>query len=243
MELTPLKNEDLHRRVQTSLKEYFVASGMKAGDPIPTEMELASSLGISRTAIREGLKGLEALGIVEVRPGIGRFLRGFNFEAILDNLSYGIEMNVSDFRDILEVRIALESSFLVRDLEKFTTADIRGLSEIVDSMERLVAVNAEEKELIKVHTSFHLELYRHSANELLLNLIRIFATIQRNLTLINRYRTTNKTEFIAQHRRLIEAIEKRDPDLVRTQLLDHFAEAIMWSRGGGPAAQTNGEGR
>ena len=61
MSLESLKSEDLHRRVQRSLKEYIVASGMKSGDSIPTEMELSERLGISRTAIREGLKGLEAL--------------------------------------------------------------------------------------------------------------------------------------------------------------------------------------
>ncbi len=243
MELRSLKNDDLHRRVQTSLKEYFIASGMKAGDPIPTEMELAAGLGISRTAIREGLKGLEALGIVEVRPGIGRFLCRFNFEAILDNLSYGLEMNMNDFRDILEVRITLESTFLTRDLEKFTQSDIDRLRQIVDAMEQLVAANVEEKELIQAHTAFHIELYRHSGNALLLNLIRIFATIQRNLTLVNRYQTTDKAEFIAQHRRLIEAIEQRDSTAVEARLLEHFAEAIMWSRAKEPAADRNGKGR
>jgi len=232
MQLTSLKNEDLNRRVQQSLKEYIVATEMHAGDSIPTEMVLSERLGISRTAIREGLKGLEALGIVEVRPGIGRFLRKFNFEAILDNLSYSLEMNISDFRDLLDVRITLETSFLVRDLDKFTPEDLARLREIVVNMERLVTAGADEKELIRAHTTFHLELYTRSGNTLLLNLIRIFATIQRSLTIVNRYRTEDKDKFIEQHRRLIEAIEERDPELVRSRLVQHFAEAIMWSQGG-----------
>ena len=230
MELASLRSDDLHLRVQQSLKEYIVASGMKAGDPIPTEMDLSDKLGISRTAIREGLKGLEALGILEVRPGIGRFLRSFNFEAILDNLSYSLEMNTRDFHDVLEVRITLESSFLVQELEKFNSEDIHHFRESLNRIERMVAAGAGEKELIEAHTTFHLDLYCHSGNSLLLNLIRIFATIQRNLTLINRYRTEDKAQFIDHHRKLIEAIELRDPRLVKDRLVSHFAEAIRWSR-------------
>lgn len=235
VELASLRSDDLNRRVQQSLKEFIVASEMKAGDPIPTEMELSEKLGISRTAIREGLKGLEALGILEVRHGIGRFLRKFNFEAILDNLSYSLEMNIRDFRDVLDVRITLESSFLVRELDNFTPQDISLLRERLANMEQMVLNGVEEKELIQAHTSFHLELYRHSDNSLLLNLIRIFSTIQRNLTLINRYRTEDKTMFIEHHRRLIEAIELHDPRLVQERLMDHFAEAMRWSREDKPA--------
>lgn len=230
MELKSLKNQDLYRRVQQSLKEFIVATGMKAGDTIPTELELSKKLGVSRTAIREGLKALEALGIVEVRAGVGRFLCSFNFEVILDNLSYSLDLNVKDFRDVLDVRIMLESGFLVRDLDKFSADRVNKLRDILANMAELVNERADEKELIAEHTAFHMELYQHSGNAFLLNLIRICATIQRNLTLVNRYRTSDKASFVEQHRRLIDAIEQRDPVLVRSRLMEHFEEAIMWSQ-------------
>lgn len=229
MSLEPLKSDDLNRRVQLSIKEYIVTSGMKSGDSIPTEMVLSDRLGISRTAIREGLKGLEALGIIEVRPGVGRFLRDFNFASILDNLSYSLEMTPNGFRELLEVRIALESTFLTRDIHKFTAEDITLLRDIVGEMEREARSGDDEKELIRIHTSFHLELYRHADNSLLKDLIGIFSTVQRNLNNMNRYHTEDREEFINGHKRLVDAIEKGDPELAHTRLMEHFAEALQWS--------------
>lgn len=231
MSLEPLKNEDLNRRVQRSLKEYIVTSGMKSGDSIPTEMVLSERLGISRTAIREGLKGLEALGIIEVRPGVGRFICDFNFASILDNLSYSLAMSPEGFRELLEVRIVLESTYLTRDIHKFTPEDIKHLREIVAIMEAEAQSRSDEKELIRIHTSFHLALYRHANNSLLRDLIEIFSTVQRNLNLNNRYHTEDKEEFIRSHKQLVDALEVGDPELVHDRLLDHFAEALEWSVG------------
>ncbi|MFA5851690.1 MAG: GntR family transcriptional regulator, partial [Spirochaetales bacterium] len=114
VELESIEKQNLSSLVKENLKLYFIKNGLKSGDSIPTEHELAARLNVSRTAVREALKSLEALGIIEVRPGIGRFLKPFNFDAILENLSYGIDMDSNDFADILDVRISLEGVFLER---------------------------------------------------------------------------------------------------------------------------------
>ncbi|GAH35252.1 unnamed protein product [marine sediment metagenome] len=76
-------------------------------------------MGISRTAIREALKRLETLGIIEVRPGVGRFVREFNFEAILKGLPYNLEMDIKNFREVLEVRfLCIVENILIRLINK-----------------------------------------------------------------------------------------------------------------------------
>ncbi len=229
MQLESLRREPLSQQVKERLKVYFVANGLSTGDPIPTEHELASRLDVSRAALREALKSLESLGIIEVRPGTGRFLAPFNVNAILDNLAYGIECNVRDFRDILDVRIALEEAFLVRHVGRFTPSHIADLRDIVASMRRIVDQGGSEDELIQVHTEFHLALYREPGNWLLSSLIRTFATVQRSLTLLRRYRTQDMTRFIGEHVALVDAIEAGEPDAVRRKLLEHFEEALAWS--------------
>jgi DNA-binding FadR family transcriptional regulator len=179
MELESIKKGSLTGLVKENLKLYFVKNGLKGGDPIPTEHELAHGLDVSRTAVREALKSLESLGIIEVRPGVGRFLKPFNFEAILENLSYGIDMDVEDFKDILDVRIALESAFLERYAGRYGAEQLKELKDILDGMRRLDADGASESSMIQLHTLFHLALYRDQGNALLLSLIKIFATIQR----------------------------------------------------------------
>ena len=186
-------------------------------------------MGISRTSIREALRSLEALGIMESRHGVGRFLREFNYDAILENLSYHIEVNVKDFREIIDVRIALESSFLSKIISRFTDQDIAELYEVLGEMEYQVNHGYKDRELIKAHTDFHLKLYDHAENTLLSHLISMFATIQRTLTMLKKYRTSDRQEFIHLHRRLIEAVEQRDVSLAKKRLLEHFKDVIAWS--------------
>ena len=228
MELKNLKTQDLQELIQEQLKLYIIKNGMKRGDPFPTEHELAEKLGISRTAIREALKRLETLGIIEVRLGVGRFVREFNFEVILKGLPYNLEMDIKSFREVLEVRFCLEFQFIAKDINKFSKEDIAKLKEILKKLEFQVLNNFEEKELVETHSQFHCALYKNSDNSLLINLIKIFSTIQRNLTLMHRYKTKDRNLFIQQHQLLLEAIEKKDPNLAQKRLQEHFAEARAW---------------
>ena len=228
MELKRLKTQDLQEQIQEQLKLYIINRGLKSGDPLPTEKELAESLGISRTVVRESLKSMESLGIIEVRPGIGRFIREFNFEAILNNLSYSLETDVKNFKDVLEIRISLETFFIARDIELFTPEDITELEGLLEKLKLMVDEDSAEPDLISLHTDFHCVLYKNSDNQLLLKLIKIFATIQRNLTLLNQYRSTNRPLFIRQHRDIIQAIKSGEPELAKKVMIEHFKEPMSW---------------
>jgi len=225
MGLENLRTKNLQELIQEQLKLYIIENDIKTGGPFPTEHELAKKLGISRTAIREALKRLETLGIIEVRPGVGRFVRKFNFEVILEGLPYNLEMDVKNFREMLEVRSCLESWFIAKDINKFTKKNIAELKEILKKMEFQVINNFKEKDLVETHSQFHCALYKNSGNSLLINLIKTFSTIQRNLTSIHRYKTKDRNLFIQQHQLLLEAIEKKDPNLAKKRLEEHFAEA------------------
>ena len=227
--LKKIKTGNLTTTVQEQIKTYIAESGLKPGSILPTEKVLEEQLGISRTSIREALRSLEALGIVETRHGVGRFLREFNFDAILDSLSFNIQVNVKDFRQMINVRIALESTFLKWVTPEMTDDDIQDLYEILYRMENEVQHDLADEDLIRVHTEFHLKLYEKAQNELLDHLIRLFATMQRTLTFFRKYRTSDKAEFIDLHRSLIVALETRDIPLVEKTLVDHFKDVIAWS--------------
>ncbi len=228
MELKNLKTQDLQGLIQEQLKLYIIENEMKSGDPFPTEYDLAKKLGISRTAIREALKKLETLGIIEVRPGVGRFIREFNFETIFKSLPYNLEMDIKNFQEVLEVRFCLESWFIAKDIDKFTKENIAEFKEILKKLEFQVLNNLEEKESVETHSQFHCALYKNSDNSLLINLIKIFSSIQRNLVLLHRYKTKDRNLFIRQHKLLLEAIEKRDSRLAQKRLEEHFTEAMAW---------------
>ncbi len=230
MSLQRLERERLSLTVQKAIKDYILESALKPGDSIPTEKQLEEELGISRAAIRESLKSLEALGIIGVKPGVGRFLRSFDFATILDNLSFSIELNPKNFANVLELRKVLESTFLRRSIALYTEDDIAQLHALLDTISSRVREDGCEFELIRLHTEFHLLLYRHLDNQLLTDLIKIFATIQRTVWVTFDHVTRDRDEFIRVHRSILQAIEQRDADLAEQRMLEHFREVSDWSR-------------
>ncbi|MDX9940423.1 MAG: FCD domain-containing protein [Sphaerochaetaceae bacterium] len=212
-----------------SIKLYILDNSLKAGDALPSESELSETLGISRASIREAFRSLEALGIIVTAQGKGRFIRDFNYSAMLENLSYNLKIHVTDFRQIIDVRMALEESFLKMAMRILTEEDFSELERLLVQMQRMIEAQQGEDELVRIHTQFHQRLYAKLHNELLESLIGVFATFQRFLTVIKQYKTSNFTEFLALHRSLIEMLRSRDESRVHACLQEHFKDVITWS--------------
>jgi DNA-binding FadR family transcriptional regulator len=220
----PGKLQDI---VKEQIKAFIVNSGLKSGDQLPTENSLAEQLGISKTTVREALKALENVGILEARHGVGNFIKEFSYDAILENLPYSLETDVHSFEEIIEVRECLESHFLARDMDKFDDRDIEDLRSIYRALEKTNSP-ALLKEAIEAHSAFHRALYRHSGNRLLIKLIGVFSTLQRNLVLSNQYWTSDPDNFLVQHREIITAIEQRDTQKVVRVMGSHFGDILDW---------------
>ena len=107
--ISPLKKApSLHVSVQESLRAYIVENRLEAGAPLPPEGELAQQLGVSRNSVREGVKALESLGVLEMRRGVGVFVKAFSFEPLLANLTYGLGDALTQIADVIAVRRGLE---------------------------------------------------------------------------------------------------------------------------------------
>lgn len=236
-----VQSGQLQRLVIENLKSYIVESRLRPGDSLPTEKELSDALGVSRTVVREALKSLETLGVIEARHGVGRFLKEFDVEVFLEQFSYDLALNVRDFRDILHVRIALEAHFLAQCIPLYTAEELAVSEGLLQALEERIEKrpSVSEEELIPLHTEFHLSLYRGLDNALLLGLIRIFSRLQTGLSRARRLMTQDRGEFVALHRKLLDAIKKKDIALAHACLMEHFKEAVAW----GPAAEGGGNPR
>ncbi len=230
MQLKPIKHENLKMLIELEVKNYIETNELKHGDRLPAEKDLAEALGASRTAVRESLRGLESLGFVESVHGVGWQVKQFDFDALLRNLPYGLDRDTQNFREVLEVRLVLEHSYLMRDLDKFSTEDSARLNEIVDKMEATINADRADEELNEINAEFHAALYENSGNAFLQGLMGTFANIQRRLSNSNPYRIKNRTEFLKVHRALVSALESHDAETVEKAFDDHFAEVHSWVR-------------
>jgi DNA-binding FadR family transcriptional regulator len=228
--LSPLAYQDRHVLIQNRLKEYIIRNKLKPGDRLPSEETLSEQLGVSRTAVREALRGLEALGILESQHGVGRVVLPFSFSPILENLSYGLVFHDYSILQITEIRKALDAYFVERAMENLKERDIETLSEIVERMqERTEAGEDMERE----DHSFHELLYRRCDNPLALQLFEI--TWQVRLAALNRSMALREMPpgTVSEHRAILEAIVEGDLARARQLIVDHhwnieqrFREAI-----------------
>jgi GntR family transcriptional repressor for pyruvate dehydrogenase complex len=235
-----MRGTDLKEAVRTFLKRHIAQHRLRAGDPLPTEKELSTELGLSRTVIRESLQGLQELGVATSIQGKGYFLREFNFDAMLASFEYLFEPGLQSFRDLLEIRMYLESVYLTRDVFLFTPDDLEELERVIAAMDGKITEGAAEDELVNIHTEFHRQLYAHSNNLLLLELISMFSAMQHRLIAIHGYRTQDRREFIEEHRRIVEALRNRQPEMVRSVLISHFSEPLNWVRDKMAASEAEG---
>lgn len=230
MEALNIQTHGLPKFVSEKIQEHIVKSNLKCGDVIPTEKELSERLGVSRTVIREALRGLEARGFIEARHGKGRFVSQFSLETLVDTIACGLEINVTDFRHVLDIRMRLEDSFLASCVPNYTRADLKQLRGNVDKLRRLVERQPEvsEDKLFQAHKEWHSSLYRKAGNPLLLDLINVFYNMQSGLTLLQGYLSCDRPRLIRDHEELLAAIETGDPAVACAKLREHFGEVLEW---------------
>lgn len=222
----------LHVSVQESLRSYIAENGLAAGAPLPAEGDLAQQLGVSRNSVREAIKALESVGVLEVRRGSGVFVKAFSFEPLLDNLTYGLGGVLAQIENVIAVRRAIELGIIDRVLERIGPEDIRELRVTLDEMRG----HAERGEAFpEADEQFHRLLFRCLDNPILTRLIEVFW--------LAFYRASNFTDLPnpdpmqtwRDHVAALDAIEARDLALVRDRLDRHYEgilQVIAFNRSG-----------
>ncbi|WP_406615151.1 FadR/GntR family transcriptional regulator, partial [Candidatus Caldatribacterium sp.] len=133
--LQPLERESLVQLVLKQVKEALISGELKPGDRLPSESDLANTLGVSRGSVREALRMLEALGVVERKRGKGIFIPEKPRHAILDPLVFSLLTQQGSSTDICELRFILEPVFTALAATKATTKDLEALERMVDETE------------------------------------------------------------------------------------------------------------
>lgn len=170
----------IHESVQEAIRTYILDNRLQPGDVLPPETELARQLNVGRNSVREGVKVLEALGILEVRRGSGLFVRDFTFGPILDNLEYDLLRDLQELADILQVRRVLETGMIAAAMQVMGEDQRSRLRHIGEAMRTKAERNedffAEDRE-------FHHQLYKGLNNQVLLKLLDTFWLIHNKVAI------------------------------------------------------------
>lgn len=207
----------LARHVQQQVLDYITDAGLREGDRLPTEPEMCEMFGVSRTAVREGMKYLEILGVVSVERGRGTFLRTFDVGVLLSNLPMQLLFRPRDILEVVRVRQTLEEFCLEQAIVRGDEEEIEVLGQWVEAMkERADAGESMEAEDI----AFHRQLARMADTRLLLTILEIFWALRRNYAMRNNPESLHQRYL--RHYRLYQAIRQRDLQMARMYMAEHF---------------------
>ena len=212
------------RALQSDILELILERDLVPGDPLPTESELTAALGVGRNTLRESLKALQAVGVIEIRHGFGMFVAPSNFEALTDGLTFRARLSLrhhgEEAMQLVEVRQALESGLVGAAMERITAEQLSGMEESVHRMEALAAAG---EPFIEADAEFHRRLFEPLNNELLISLMEVFWKVYRQIHVeVGSLHDVDLLETAALHRGIYEAVASADKALASERLSSHF---------------------
>lgn len=206
-------------KVEMKLLEAFINRGLKTGDVIPKEIELANAMGVSRTVIRESLTRLKVMGLVESKKHKGTVLTSPDLVSILQKSMIPKILDNETLRNIFELRLILEIGMADSIFRNITDVDIVELEKITN-----LEPTSSENVLFDIEHEirFHGKLYEITRNKTLLSFQKTLLPVFQfayDSGLVNKPIT--KKKYIS-HKELIEVLKNGNPKKFREAMRKHL---------------------
>jgi DNA-binding FadR family transcriptional regulator len=219
----------IHRQVVEALAHRIVSGRVAPGDPMPTETELCSELGVSRTILREAMKFLAAKGMVEIRPKIGTRVRTPERWNLLDAdvIGWRAEMGPDDqlIRDLIDLRQLIEPPAAERAARRAGAEDIVAMEAAYARMAESLADGGDYKDYIAADLAFHRAILDACNNQLLSQLATPIGAVLKVSFSLSARRRPAAVQSLPGHRAVLDAIKARNPARARAALETIIANA------------------
>ena len=225
-------SEDIIEQV----RDLITSGRLKGGDRLPAERELAQTFSVSRSAVREAIRALESLGIVEARAGEGTFVAPLPESRMGDAISASLFQKWSTQRKLFEVRRVLEPGLAALAARRATPEQIDRMRMVVDDQKK--KVEARES-YIKEDTTFHFLVAEATGNETLLRVADSLMELLRESRDSSWKIGERPIRSLKQHQAILGAIEARKPLIAERRMREHISaiERLMFSSEPQPEAE------
>ena len=198
---------------------------LKPGDRLPSEKDLAIQFGVGRTTIREALRSLAVLGVVDGRVGEGTFVSSTNRRYLEKALQWGLLIDRKDVQDLIETRLLLESQTAFWAAHRASLANLQEIEDAIDGMEQSIH---DPESYLRADLQFHISIAQASQNSILYHLVSMTrgylqAWIQRSLSRPTPRKTQQRAEIsIQEHRKILQAIRSGNAEGARQAMNAHI---------------------
>jgi DNA-binding FadR family transcriptional regulator len=209
------------------IKHLILTEELRAGDRLPIEPELANMIGVSRGSLREGVRALCAIGLLETRQGAGTYVTALDPRVILEPLGFLAEMPDPEAAlEIHTIRRVLEVEAASRAAQRIDEAQLQGLRDILERVAPILGPNpsdAEHQLILEADVEFHHAIALASGNGTLAAMISSLSgrTMRDRL-----WRAIHSRDAVLhthdEHRAILHALERREPAHAAVRMSNHL---------------------
>lgn len=219
---SPIKNTKVYEQVIDQIKNMIVDGTLKKGDKLPSERELVQELQVSRTSIREALRALEIIGLVECRQGEGNFIKQSFESSLFEPLSIMFMLQESSMEEVLDLRRIIEVETAALAARQISDEEIQNLSQLISKLKDTY----DEEMGVQIDKEFHYEIAKASKNYLILNILITVSSLIDNFIKDARSKILeeekNKSALIAQHENIFLGLLHHDPKEAADAMRQHL---------------------
>lgn len=211
--------------VQEEIEQAIEEGKLPAGGKLPTEMELCENFGVSRTVMREALRGLSAKGLISIEKGRGMFVKKISASSVTDPMHLYLTLNhKSDYGlDVVHARQAIEPSIAAMAAVHRTEEELRLLK---DNHQRLIDWKEDYLLLAKLDSEFHLLIAKASDNPIMPLVIEPIHKLMPKIKLaIYGVVKDAHASAVDYHGKIVDAIAAQDEQAARHWMAEHLKHA------------------
>ena len=222
MSFQPIKTKKIYEEIVEQLKELITSGELKPGDKLPSEREMAESLGVSRASVREALTTLEAIGILDIRSGEGTYVKKTSSSQTFEPLALVLAVERNPGAQLMEVRRVLESESAALAAIRATPEDLEKIEESLEKMKSAAAIPLA----VEFDLKFHFAIAEATKNTILLRMMNTVADLMHHTFRNDREalyaNPQHKKQIIRQHEAIFQAIKEHKPDEAKLKMLEHI---------------------
>lgn len=212
-ELKRINNPNVVDQIIQSLMNSIISGKYQAGMKLPSEYELSEELGASRNSVREAMKILSAVGIVEIKRGDGTYVCSSTKPSVFDTAIYSILYSGSSDEELLELRQVIDEEILRFSMKKITPSEIESLKKNIDRMGD--ALNAGKYDRAEqLDYEFHLGLIESCKNKFFIHLMKgVYSIFEKSIIQTVEFEK-KQSEVIQHHKAILRCVAEKDESAV-----------------------------
>ncbi|TBL70292.1 FadR/GntR family transcriptional regulator [Paenibacillus thalictri] len=218
----PIERKTIVTEITKNLLDYLLSGQVKPGDKIPTERSLSEALGVGRSSLREALKALTVLGLLEVRQGDGTYLKRADSDLLPQVIEWGLLLGEKQTLHLIEAREKIELMLAGMAAERRQENEVLELKQI---LERMRNSTGNSKEFVEADVAFHLKLAEMANNTVLRDILSSIQALLRAWIRSVIEAAGNAQFSYDEHLPIYLAVEKGDAQAAVEAMASHMNSA------------------